>query len=440
MARIWELIQQGNVVPALLLNLDESFLRYRVPLTRSYSPVGAKVVPAGSSNKGGLTVTPVITASGHLVGMQVIPDKVRLAEPPDAQEVLRLATQCSDTAVSRHFRFSYCPQNPTKWQTTESLQQLIREIILPYVLAAKEIASSTEFAVMLIDVAPAHIKREFRDWLATKEVYEHLRCVFVPANCTSKLQPLDLSVQRPLKHGVRSRGNEELARILLSAPQEADEADLRSLVKDTTSDRYNLNRMMSTWLPHSIASLSRKGVQSAFDRVAVTKRGNRLSLTDIFLPKRRSELIAIGNDVLKANASAVAFEDQPALKRALHHVPLELRDSPFAALSCPELRSVLRSRGLQSSGCKADLVKRLQGSAVAAAPAAEEDHEISSVWQAFEALTEAEYQADEAHCEFESFAEFRAHLTRCKVTERLHGSKCAPVTTARGKKRDRAGD
>ena len=46
-----------------------------------------------------------------------------------------------------------------------------------------------------------HKSLEFRTWL--RENFSWLIFLFVPANCTSKLQPCDVIVQRPFKYGFK---------------------------------------------------------------------------------------------------------------------------------------------------------------------------------------------------------------------------------------------
>jgi hypothetical protein len=60
--------------------------------------------------------------------------------------------------------------------------------------------------VWLIDCWSVHISKAFRDWC--KQEHEDWLCVvYVPANCTSKLQPADVILQRPLKGAFRAGFN-----------------------------------------------------------------------------------------------------------------------------------------------------------------------------------------------------------------------------------------
>jgi hypothetical protein len=51
-----------------------------------------------------------------------------------------------------------------------------------------------------------HKSEEFRLWLGNEQ--PRVKLVFVPANCTSKLQVADVALQRPFKYGLTSRFND----------------------------------------------------------------------------------------------------------------------------------------------------------------------------------------------------------------------------------------
>ena len=62
--------------------------------------------------------------------------------------------------------------------------------------------------ILVLDVWSVHKSEEFRLFLRTHHPRIHL--VFVPANCTSKLQVADVALQRPFKHAITRRFNENV--------------------------------------------------------------------------------------------------------------------------------------------------------------------------------------------------------------------------------------
>ncbi len=65
----------------------------------------------------------------------------------------------------------------------------------------------------MLDVWSVHKSKEFIKFLA--DHFPRIHLVFVPANCTSKLQVADVVLQRPFKHGVKKSFNEWAAQKII---------------------------------------------------------------------------------------------------------------------------------------------------------------------------------------------------------------------------------
>jgi hypothetical protein len=89
-----------------------------------------------------------------------------------------------------------------------TMQQYISEILLPHAETCiqRHRLHADAKILLVLDVWSVHKSEEFRMFLRTQHPRIHL--VFVPANCTSKLQVADVALQRPFKHGITSRFNE----------------------------------------------------------------------------------------------------------------------------------------------------------------------------------------------------------------------------------------
>ena len=97
------------------------------------------------------------------------------------------------------------------WSNMETMKEWVAKILVRYCEGVRMqlgLASDQKF-VLLMDCWTVHKSVEFRTWL--RETYTWLIFLYVPANCTSKLQPCDVIVQRPLKHGFKH----QLIRMLL---------------------------------------------------------------------------------------------------------------------------------------------------------------------------------------------------------------------------------
>lgn len=90
-------------------------------------------------------------------------------------------------------------QTHNHWSTLDSMKDYVRTIIVPWVNKNKvEHNAPDSHAVLLFDCWSVHKSREFLDWLKT--AYPTFHPLFIPAGCTSKAQPADVVLQRPLKH------------------------------------------------------------------------------------------------------------------------------------------------------------------------------------------------------------------------------------------------
>ena len=74
-------------------------------------------------------------------------------------------------------------------------------IITPYVLDVKDNLdlSFAQKSLIILDFFSAQLREDFRNYMLSK----NLVYVYVPAVCTSKLQPMDLSVQKCVKDRMR---------------------------------------------------------------------------------------------------------------------------------------------------------------------------------------------------------------------------------------------
>jgi hypothetical protein len=66
----------------------------------------------------------------------------------------------------------------------------------------------------MLDAWAVHKSEEFRMYIRNQ--HPRIRLVFVPANCTSRLQVADVALQRPFKHGLTTRFNEWAAQEIRS--------------------------------------------------------------------------------------------------------------------------------------------------------------------------------------------------------------------------------
>lgn len=83
----------------------------------------------------------------------------------------------------------------------------MKKVILPYIEQVKDDLDLPlkQKSLCIFDVFRAQISDEIMDFLKEKSIIP----VMVPANCTDKLQPMDLSIQKPAKDVIKKKQFQE---------------------------------------------------------------------------------------------------------------------------------------------------------------------------------------------------------------------------------------
>jgi hypothetical protein len=87
------------------------------------------------------------------------------------------------------------------WSNLAESKSFVRHLLVPYFkqTVAELILPEQQKCIWLIDCLPVHIGAPFREFMQTE--YPWILLLFVPPNCTSKLQPQDKVYQKPFKKG-----------------------------------------------------------------------------------------------------------------------------------------------------------------------------------------------------------------------------------------------
>jgi DDE superfamily endonuclease len=85
------------------------------------------------------------------------------------------------------------------------MKEYVQNIIEPYRKAriTEHNLDKDAHVLLNLDVWAVHISAEFRTFLDNE--HPHIHLVYVPANCTSKLQVADIALNYPFKHGFKRR-------------------------------------------------------------------------------------------------------------------------------------------------------------------------------------------------------------------------------------------
>lgn len=152
------------------------------------------VAVVGAEDKRQITACVAASLRGELLPLQLIfQGKTERSLP-------------SSTYASAAARVDITHSN-NHWSTQETMQRWIVRVLLPHTERMIELHSldANAHILLLLDCWAVHKSAEFRGWLQQEHPRVHL--VFVPANCTSKLQLADVALQRPFKSSITQSFN-----------------------------------------------------------------------------------------------------------------------------------------------------------------------------------------------------------------------------------------
>ena len=158
----------------MILNMDETPLYFDIIPGRTLSSKGKRqiIVRGTTATKRHLTVVLTCTASGHMLPPMIIfkgKRELKFTRPP-----------------------SYVVTVQKKgWMDGELMSTWLKKIVLPYTKKAK--------TLLIIDSFSAHTDAAFA-LLASKN---NIDLAIIPGGCTSKVQPLDVSLNKPFKDVAR---------------------------------------------------------------------------------------------------------------------------------------------------------------------------------------------------------------------------------------------
>jgi hypothetical protein len=201
----------------------------------TFEAVGSSSVAViGAEDKRQITACIASSLSGELLPLQLIfQGKTARALPVRTPEAI---------ASQIHLTFS-----DNHWSNQTTMQQYVEKIIVPYserCIERHRLASDAH-VILVLDVWAVHKSEEFRRYIRTKHPRIHL--VFVPANCTSKLQVADVALQRPFKHGITSRFNQWAASLIAEQIADNKIVGLSESLKMVTIKPLALKWCIESW-------------------------------------------------------------------------------------------------------------------------------------------------------------------------------------------------
>lgn len=285
-------MEMYSVHSSLVINLDQTGVHLVPASFWTYEQKGASSVPiVGAEDKRQITAVLASSLYGDVLPLQLIfQGTTDRCHPPSTPA--SMATRVHITHSGNH------------WSSVETMKQWVQVVLLPYAercIRQFELRADASI-ILLLDVWSVHTSEELRLWLRQKHPRIHL--VYVPANCTSKLQPADVALQRPFKAHIRNAFNAWAASKLkeqIAAGQEC----VRGL-----TDEFKMAVIKPLILQWCVESWQRLDVDKTF--VAQAWHRSCLSLYDVCEKENRiAALAAVAKQEIDAHAVPEGAEPDP---------------------------------------------------------------------------------------------------------------------------------
>ena len=180
-------VSMDEIPKELVVNFDQTGIHY-VPVSDwTMAEEGAKRVElVGKDDKRQLTAVFAGSMSGEFLPAQLI-----------YQGKTSRCLPRYDFPSDWHVTFS-----ANHWSNEDTMKEYIDQIILPYIRKKREeLKLASDYPALLIF---DNFKAQCTPAILTLLDRNNINVVLVPANCTDRLQPLDLSVNKPVKSFLRN--------------------------------------------------------------------------------------------------------------------------------------------------------------------------------------------------------------------------------------------
>lgn len=191
--RCGALVHTYKIRPELIINFDQSGIKYVPASSYTYEQIGAeRAAVDGHDDKRQFTIVVSSTLNGELLPLQVILEgKSELSLPRPSKLGHAWTEKLKDSGW--HLTFS-----DNHWSNQQTMVQFIEQIVVKY--WEKVRLKPTENVLIILDGWSVHTSKEFRAFM---EKYPQFHLAYLPPNTTAISQPADISLQRPLKLSFR---------------------------------------------------------------------------------------------------------------------------------------------------------------------------------------------------------------------------------------------
>lgn len=195
--RIAVLVKQYKIPADLIINFDQTGVHLVPSSNSTYAVKGSKHVSIiNSDDKRQITAIIASTPSGYLLPPQIIfQGKTDRCHPNSTPDIIR-----------NGFHITHSENH---WSSQLTMTEYIKFVIDPFtqsIIKKRNLDPKSQKGILVLDCWSVHKSVEFRSFV--RKTYPNLLLVYIPPNCTSKLQVADVALNYSFKYGIRLRYEE----------------------------------------------------------------------------------------------------------------------------------------------------------------------------------------------------------------------------------------
>ena len=220
----------NNIPNELIINWDQTGLPLVPTGEWTMHRTGDKIVPiAKSDDKRQITAVLAASIAGEYLSPQLL--------------FQGKTTRCHPSVTFPEGWDIWHSEN--HWSNEETMVRYIERIIIPYV-AKKRITlklEQSQMALVLFDCFKGQTTHAIESLLEKNNIVS----VQIPPNCTDKLQPMDISINKPMKNGLRTRFQTWYANEIQKQLKEVSLDQVQVPVSASIIKPLSANWIISTW-------------------------------------------------------------------------------------------------------------------------------------------------------------------------------------------------
>ena len=223
-------VLMNDIPDELIINWDQTGLPLVPTGEWTMHRAGEKIIPiANSDDKHQITAVLAASMAGEYLAPQLIfQGKTQRCHPP--------------VAFPKGWDIWHSENH---WSNEDTMQRYIEQIIIPFIDQKRQDLSldKSHTALVLFDCFRGQITATIESLLQQNNIV----AVRIPPNCTDKLQPMDVSINKPMKDGMRTRFQTWYASEVQKQLKDVPVDQVKVGVTAAAIKPLSVNWIISTW-------------------------------------------------------------------------------------------------------------------------------------------------------------------------------------------------